>query len=152
MAAQWRLISKSTADGARFDRSGKRVCHEGVASNLEFHDWPHARGQFAAIPTGSKESMPGGKLRAGSCQFPAAVIPILPDPRSVPKNQSGKRSATAGCYAELTASFNALVGANLGTLLALMVICSPVDGLRPNRCARVATVKLPKPKIWTVSP
>jgi hypothetical protein len=56
-------------------------------------------------------------------------------------------------YAEtLTASFNALPAVNFGALFALIVIGSPVDGLRPVRSARLATVKLPNPISCTVSP
>lgn len=56
-------------------------------------------------------------------------------------------------YADaLTASFNALPAVNFGALLAMIVICSPVDGLRPVRSARLATVKLPNPISCTGSP
>ena len=38
---------------------------------------------------------------------------------------------------QFSASFNALPGRNLGTLAALILIASPVRGLRPTRAARV---------------
>ena len=44
-----------------------------------------------------------------------------------------------------TASLRALPGLNAGTLLAGILISSPVCGLRPLRSARERTSKLPKP-------
>src|SRR6186713_1210229 len=46
---------------------------------------------------------------------------------------------------QLTASLSALPGRNLGTLAALILMVAPVRGLRPERAARLLTLKVPKP-------
>ena len=51
-----------------------------------------------------------------------------------------------------TASFKGLPAVNFTALLALMIIGSPVEGLRPERSGRSATAKLPKPINCTASP
>lgn len=78
------------------------------------------------------------------------VVERIPGPSVRGKcRDSQSRSA----YAEaLTASFNALPAVNFGALLALIVIGSPVDGLRPVRSARLVTAKLPNPISCTTSP
>ena len=53
---------------------------------------------------------------------------------------------------QFRASFNALPGRNLGTLAALILIASPVRGLRPTRAARRVTAKVPKPTRDTEPP
>src|SRR5512139_1756179 len=51
---------------------------------------------------------------------------------------------------QLTASFRALPGRNLGTLAALILMVAPVRGLRPERAARLLTLKVPKPTSETL--
>jgi hypothetical protein len=51
---------------------------------------------------------------------------------------------------QLTASFNALPGRNLGILADLILIAAPVRGLRPARAARLVTAKVPKPEMDTL--
>src|SRR5690606_8843068 len=53
---------------------------------------------------------------------------------------------------QLTASFRALPGRNFGTLAFLILIVSPVRGLRPVRAARAETANVPKPTSVTVPP
>lgn len=66
---------------------------------------------------------------------------------------NGRGSRRGQAYsAALTASFRALPATNFGALLALIVICSPVDGLRPVRSARLATENVPNPTSCTDSP
>src|SRR5690606_24971852 len=48
-------------------------------------------------------------------------------------------------YLAFTASFRALPGRNFGTRAFLILISSPVRGLRPVRAARSDTAKVPKP-------
>src|SRR5574344_1549212 len=50
------------------------------------------------------------------------------------------------------ASFSAFPGRNLGTLAALILMVSPVRGLRPVRSARFPTENVPKPTRDTVPP
>jgi hypothetical protein len=70
-----------------------------------------------------------------------------------------------GREAGQTASFSSLAGRKAIFLLALILICSPVAGLRPTRAGRERTWKLPRPfsrillpffrclvKVWTNSP
>lgn len=45
----------------------------------------------------------------------------------------------------LTASFKALPALNAGTVVAAILIESPVCGLRPSRAARSRVSKVPKP-------
>src|SRR6185503_15100165 len=52
----------------------------------------------------------------------------------------------------LTASLRSLPALKRTVLLALIVIDSPVAGLRPLRAPRSATAKLPRPGILTDSP
>ena len=52
----------------------------------------------------------------------------------------------------LTASFKSLPDLNPTTLLALIVIDSPVAGLRPSRSARWLILKVPNPTRDTSSP
>ena len=51
-----------------------------------------------------------------------------------------------------TATFSAAPALNAGTLAALILIASPVLGLRPARAARLRTSKVPKPTRATLSP
>src|ERR687896_43907 len=53
---------------------------------------------------------------------------------------------------QFMASFNALPGLNHGTLEALMLIVSPVRGLRPLRALRSRTINVPNPTIEIWSP
>lgn len=79
-----------------------------------------------------------------------SVVDRIPRPSARGKCRDSQiRSAYADA---LTASFNALPAVNFGALLALIVIGSPVDGLRPVRSARLATAKLPNPISCTTSP
>ncbi len=50
----------------------------------------------------------------------------------------------------LKLSLNRLPPENLTVLLALMVIASPVEGLRPCRSARVPSLSFPIPASWTL--
>src|SRR6266571_7712797 len=52
----------------------------------------------------------------------------------------------------LTAAFRVAPAENFGDFDAAILIAAPVDGLRPLRAARLATEKVPKPVIPTVSP
>lgn len=76
------------------------------------------------------------------------ILDLLP---SSSCDHNGDRSAYE-TYAAFTASLSALPAVNFTTLLALIVMASPVDGLRPARSARSEIEKLPKPISCTASP
>src|SRR5690606_5401345 len=69
---------------------------------------------------------------------------------SGPVTKKATDGAVAFCmkrriYLAFTASFRALPGRNFGTRAFLILISSPVRGLRPVRAARSDTAKVPKP-------
>ncbi|KAF5302506.1 hypothetical protein FQR65_LT00878 [Abscondita terminalis] len=77
--------------------------------------------------------------------------------RSIPDRVSVGKSASAWACPirlvnQLTASFRALPGRNFGTLAFLILMVSPVRGLRPVRAARADTANVPKPTRVTVPP
>src|SRR5581483_10450716 len=53
---------------------------------------------------------------------------------------------------QFSASFSALPALNAGTFDALILMFSPVRGLRPVRAERLRTTKVPKPTSDTSSP
>src|SRR6185437_13960473 len=53
---------------------------------------------------------------------------------------------------QFSASFSALPALNAGTFDALILMVTPVRGLRPVRAARLRTTKVPKPTSETSSP
>src|SRR5205823_8075365 len=66
--------------------------------------------------------------------------------------QQQRYQAGFGASYQLRESLSCLPGRNRGCLDGLMVISSPVWGLRPLPPARVATTKTPKPVSRTSSP
>nr|GEU28069.1 hypothetical protein [Tanacetum cinerariifolium] len=63
-----------------------------------------------------------------------------------------QRDAYLAFLAGLTADFRVAPAENFGVFDAAILIASPVAGLRPLRAARLATEKVPKPVMPTVSP
>src|SRR5690606_36617588 len=72
----------------------------------------------------------------------------------VPSSRSPHRGAITqeGDPNYFTASDRPAPALNFGVFLALILIVSPVAGLRPVRAARLVTENVPKPGIVTLSP
>src|SRR5690606_30966005 len=82
----------------------------------------------------------GHRLRAPGSGRPKAD-PYLPA-------FSARRLAALGS----TASLNLAPATNLGSVVAGILILSPVAGFLPARAARLTALKVPKPTSWTASP
>ena len=91
--------------------------------------------------------------RGDGCGEPVAEVRPAASPGRAPMRGCRRRDAgVPGVGGYLTAFLRPEPAVKRGTLLAAMVIVSPVRGLRPSRAPRSATWNLPKPVKLTSSP